>query len=151
MSGNEHGHEHDHHHHHHDRVIDPAAKTASRLIAVATHDGETLSTHGGRARRFALYRLGRDGALAPAGKVELPEEEVLHIAGDGRPHVIDAVSTVICGASGEGFVKHMKRRDIEAVVTVAESVAQALADYLAGTVQPAEPPPHPHEHHDPAG
>lgn len=120
----------------------------SRLVAVATADGVTLSTHGGRVRRFQLYRLPEGGAPVPAGRIDLPEDEVLHLCGDGRPHAIDAVSAVIVGASGEGFVKHMRRRGIEAATVATDDAAQALADYLAGTLTPADPPPHPHEHHD---
>lgn len=128
---------------------------AFRLVAAATADGVTLLTHGGRVRGFALYRIGADtidscGRATPAGRIELPADEELHLCGDGRPHAIDAVAAVIVGPSGEGFVKHMRRRGIEAVTTTREDVAAALADYMAGMIEPAEPPPHPHEHHDPA-
>jgi predicted Fe-Mo cluster-binding NifX family protein len=132
----------------HPQPAPPAETAPSRLIAVATADGETLDTHGGRVKRFSLYRLPAEGGAIPAGRIEIPDEEVLHLCGDGRRHVIDAVSAVIVGPSGEGFVKHMQRRGIEAVTTAADSVTQALADYLAGAVVPAEPPAHPHEHHD---
>lgn len=122
-------------------------------VAVATFDGTTLLTHGGRARRFDVYDTSgaAAGESVPTlvGCIELVEEEVLHLCGDGRPHPIDQVGAVIAGASGDGFVKHMGRRGIEAVITDEEDVAKALADYVAGTVRPADPPPHPHEHRDP--
>ncbi len=117
-------------------------------IAVATQDFRTIATHGGRARRFLVFEAeaGRDPVLA--GRIELGEDEVLHHAGDGRPHPIDAVRVVIAGSSGQGFLNHMRRRGIEPVTTLETDPVQAIRDHLAGTVKPAPPPDHPHDHHD---
>lgn len=122
-----------------------------RRIAVATFDGTTLLTHGGRVRSFAVYVVDAAGRALPDSRIDLADDEVLHLCGDGRPHPIDSVSAVIAGSSGEGFLRHMRRRDIEAVTTAETDVATALADYLAGRVKRVEPPAHPHEHHDPKG
>lgn len=117
-------------------------------IAVGTQDFRTVATHGGRTRRFLVFTMESGGEPVEAGRIELAEDEVLHHCGDGRPHPIDAVQVVITGSSGTGFVAHMKRRGIEPVTTSESDPLQAVRDWLAGTVKPAEPVQHPHDHHD---
>ncbi len=117
-------------------------------IAVGTKDFETIATHGGRTRRFLVYEAEAGGDPVETGRIELAEEEVLHLCGDGRPHPIDAVRVVITGSSGSGFVAHMKRRGIEPVTTTEIDPVRAIRCWFAGTLAPASEPEHPHEHHD---
>lgn len=113
-------------------------------IAVAVLEDGTVATHGGRARRFLLFEVGNGGDPAPAGRLDLGPDDVLHHFGDGRPHPIDGTAVVIAGSSGEGFVKHMARRGIECVLTAETDPLQAVRDRLAGAVKPAAPMHHPH-------
>ncbi|AWU97438.1 NifB/NifX family molybdenum-iron cluster-binding protein [Azospirillum ramasamyi] len=117
-------------------------------IAVGTKDFETIATHGGRTRRFLVYEAEAGSDPVETGRIELAEEEVLHLCGDGRPHPIDAVRVVITGSSGAGFVAHMKRRGIEPVTTTETDPVRAIRGWFAGTLDPAPEPQHPHEHHD---
>lgn len=121
-------------------------------IAVGTKDFATIATHGGRTRRFLVYEadLATNPGTDPVetGRIELGEEEVLHLCGDGRPHPIDTVRVVITGSSGAGFVAHMKRRGIEPVTTKETDPVRAIRGWLAGTLEPAPEPAHPHEHDD---
>lgn len=117
-------------------------------IAVGTQDNRSVATHGGRTRRFLVFEVEAGRDPIEESQIELAEDEVLHLCGDGRPHPIDAVSVVITGASGPGFVAHMRRRGIEPVTTLESDPAQAIRDWFAGTVKTAPPPAHPHEHHD---
>lgn len=117
-------------------------------IAVGTKDFETIATHGGRTRRFLVFEAEAGADPVETGRIELAEEEVLHLCGDGRPHPIDAVRVVVTGSSGSGFVAHMKRRGIEPVTTTETDPVRAIRGWFAGTLQPAPEPEHPHEHHD---
>jgi len=117
-------------------------------FAVATQDFRTIATHGGRARRFLVFEAEVGGEPVEVKRIELGEDEVLHQAGDGRPHVIDEVQVIVAGSSGQGFINHMRRRGIEPVTTVETDPVQAIRDFFAGTVKPAPAPEHPHEHHD---
>ncbi|MBK3735814.1 nitrogenase accessory factor [Azospirillum brasilense] len=117
-------------------------------FAVGTQDYRSIATHGGRTRRFLVFEAEAGGEPVEVARIELAEDEVLHLAGDGRPHPIDAVRVVITGSSGEGFINHMKRRGIEPVTTLESDPAQAIRDWFAGSVKTAPPPEHPHEHHD---
>ncbi|AWB08240.1 nitrogenase accessory factor (plasmid) [Azospirillum humicireducens] len=117
-------------------------------IAVGTKDFETIATHGGRTRRFLVYEVEAGTDPVETGRIELAEEEVLHLCGDGRPHPIDAVRVVVTGSSGAGFVAHMKRRGIEPVTTTETDPVRAIRGWFAGTLAPAPEPEHPHEHHD---
>lgn len=117
-------------------------------IAVGTKDFATIATHGGRTRRFLIYEAEAGTGPVETGRIELGEEEVLHLCGDGRPHPIDAVRVVVTGSSGAGFVAHMKRRGIEPVTTTETDPVRAIQGWLAGTLEPAPEPAHPHEHDD---
>ncbi|CAO3427600.1 NifB/NifX family molybdenum-iron cluster-binding protein [Azospirillum doebereinerae] len=117
-------------------------------IAVGTQDFRTIASHGGRTRRFLVFEAGADRPPVETARIELAEEEVLHMCGDGRPHPIDAVGLVITGASGAGFVAHMKRRGITPVTTTETDPLRAIHAWFAGTMEPAAEPAHPHEHHD---
>lgn len=117
-------------------------------FAVGTQDYRSIATHGGRTRRFLVFEAEAGDEPVEVARIELAEDEVLHLAGDGRPHPIDAVRVVITGSSGEGFINHMKRRGIEPVTTLEADPVRAIRDYFAGTVKAAPPPEHPHEHHD---
>ena len=117
-------------------------------FAVGTQDYRSIATHGGRTRRFLVFEAEAGGDPVEVKRIELAEGEVLHLAGDGRPHPIDEVRVVITGSSGQGFINHMKRRGIEPVTTLESDPVQAIRDYFAGIVKTAPPPEHPHEHHD---
>ncbi|HYG87581.1 MAG TPA: NifB/NifX family molybdenum-iron cluster-binding protein [Azospirillum sp.] len=117
-------------------------------FAVATQDGQTVATHGGRARLFLIFEAEAGQEPRRTGRLELGEEAILHRHGDGGPHPIDQVQAVVAGTSGQGFINHMRRRGIEPVVTGESDPATAIKDWFAGTVKPAAPAEHPHEHHD---
>lgn len=114
----------------------------------AAQDGATIATHGGRSRSFLLFDAEKGGDPVAAGRLDLAEDMVLHLHGDGKPHPIDAVQVVVAGTSGQGFVNHMRRRGIEPVVTAESDPVQAIRDYFAGAVKPAPAPEHPHAHHE---
>ena len=117
-------------------------------FAVGTRDFRNIATHGGRTRRFLVFEAEAGREPVEIKRIELGEDEVLHHAGDGRPHPIDDVRVVITGSSGQGFINHMHRRGIEPVTTTEPDPIQAIRDYFAGTVKAAPLPEHPHEHHD---
>ncbi len=117
-------------------------------FAVGTQDYRSIATHGGRTRRFLVFEAEAGGTPVEVKRIELAEDEVLHLAGDGRPHPIDEVQVIITGTSGQGFINHMKRRGIEPVTTLETDPVQAIRDYFAGTVKAAAPPEYPHNHHD---
>lgn len=117
-------------------------------IAVGTRDFRSIATHGGRTRRFLIFDAAAGAEPVEVKRLELAPDEVLHHSGDGQPHPIDEVQVVITGSSGSGFVAHMRRRGIEPVVTSESDPLQAIRDWFAGTVKPALPVHHPHDHHD---
>jgi hypothetical protein len=89
-------------------------------IAIATKDWITVSGHAGQARNWLLYELS---GLAPGAPLPEPErivlakEEVLHHFQDDGPHPLDGVEIVIAGSAGDGFVRHMKKRGAEVLLT----------------------------------
>lgn len=104
-------------------------------IAVPTRDWETVAGHAGQARHWLLWDLAAlaPGASLPAPtRVELAKDEVLHHFQDDGPHPLDGVELVIAGSAGEGFVRHMKKRGAEVVLTGESDPVTALTRLAAG-------------------
>ncbi len=107
-------------------------------IAIATKDWLTVSGHAGQARWWLLYDLTQDpeAALAAPKRVELAKEQVFHHFRDGAPHPLDGVEIVVAGSAGDGFVRHMRKRGAEVLLTRETDPAAALRRILAGEALP---------------
>ena len=105
-------------------------------IAVPTRDWETVAGHAGQARHWLLWDLAPGASLPAPTRVELAKEEVLHHFQDDRPHPLDGVELVIAGSAGDGFVRHMKKRGAEVLLTGESDPVAALTKLAAGETLP---------------
>jgi len=108
-------------------------------IAIATKDFTAVSGHAGQARQWLLYDLTehRSDRLLPAPRrIELAKDEVLHHFEDDRPHPLDGVDIVVAASAGDGFIRHMKKRGTEVLLTGEEDPAIAITRILAGEALP---------------
>jgi predicted Fe-Mo cluster-binding NifX family protein len=104
-------------------------------IAVPTRDRTHVAGHAGKARSWLVYDLAglRSGDPLPAPvAVDLAADEVFHHFADDRPHPLDGVEIVVAGSAGDGFVRHMKKRGAEVVLTGESEAATAVAKLVAG-------------------
>lgn len=109
-------------------------------IAVASSDHRNVTGHAGRARNFLLFDITKGGVTAPTAMI-LPPDMVFHHFKDDRPHPLDGITALITLSAGEGFLKLMKGRGVDAVETAETDPAKAVADYLAATLSPPKPRP----------
>ena len=110
-------------------------------IAIATKDWQTVSGHAGKARCWLLYDLqpGKAGApLPPPARIELTNDQVLHYFRDDGPHPLDGVEIVVAGSAGDGFVRHMKNRGADVLLTGETDPAAALTRIIAGEPLPEQ-------------
>ena len=108
-------------------------------IAVATKDWAAVSGHAGQARCWLLYDLSehRLGEPLPQPmRVELGKEQLFHHFLDNAPHPLDGVEIVVAGSAGDGFVRHMRKRGAEVLLTGEADPATALASIVAGEALP---------------
>ena len=108
-------------------------------IAIATKHYTEVAGHAGQARHWLLYDLGdyRPGQLLPAPQcIELAKEEVLHHFEDDRPHPFDGVDVMVAGSAGDGFIRHMKKRGTEVLLTGESDPTFAITRILAGEALP---------------
>ncbi len=104
-------------------------------IAIATQHYRTVSGHGGQARHWLLYDLGgyRLGTVLPdPARVELAPSQVFHLFQDDAPHPLDGVDLAVVGSAGEGFVRHLKQRGTDVLLTGETDPAAALEKIIAG-------------------
>ncbi len=108
-------------------------------IAIATQDFTEVSGHAGQTRQWLVYDLSnhRANQLLPApNRVDLAKEQVLHVFEDNAPHPLDGIDIVVCASAGEGFIRHMKKRGAEVLLTGESDPALAITRILAGEALP---------------
>lgn len=108
-------------------------------IAIATKDFATVSSHAGQTRQWLVYDLTehRANQLLPAPlRVDLEKEQVLHVLEDNAPHPLDGVDIVVAASAGDGFIRHMKKRGTEVLLTGESDPAVAITRILAGEALP---------------
>ena len=104
-------------------------------IAIATKDFTAVSGHAGQTRQWLLYDLSnhRASQLLPAPhRIDLDKEQVLHVFEDNAPHPLDGIDIVVCASAGDGFIRHMKKRGAEVLLTGESDPALAITRILAG-------------------
>ena len=108
-------------------------------IAIATRDFTTVSGHAGQTRHWLVYDLSahRVDQLLPAPqRIELDKEQLLHVFADDGPHPLDGVDIVVAGSAGDGFIRHMKKRGADVLVTGETDPAVAITKLVAGEALP---------------
>ena len=108
-------------------------------IAIATRDFTAVSGHAGQTRQWLLYDLSnhRASQLLPAPRrVDLDKDEVLHVFEDKAAHPLDGINLVVCASAGDGFIRHMKKRGAEVLLTGESDPALAITRILAGEALP---------------
>jgi predicted Fe-Mo cluster-binding NifX family protein len=108
-------------------------------IAFATKDFTAVSGHAGQTRQWLVYDLSnhRANQLLPAPlRVDLKKEQVLHVFEDKEAHPLDGIDIVVCASAGDGFIRHMKKRGAEVLLTGENDPAVAITRILAGEALP---------------
>ncbi|MFC0243316.1 NifB/NifX family molybdenum-iron cluster-binding protein [Rhodopseudomonas telluris] len=108
-------------------------------IAIPTADWITVSGHAGQARQWLVYDLTghHDGDTLPSpARVELTKEQLPHHFKDDGPHPLDGVEVIVAGSAGDGFVRHMKKRGADVLLTGETDPAAALDHVIKGEALP---------------
>lgn len=108
-------------------------------IAIATKNFCELSGHAGQVRHWLLYDLSRHQSsklIPPPTRIELGKDEVLHVFEDERPHPLDGVDIVVTASAGDGFIRHMRKRGTQVLLTGETDPTEALSRILAGEALP---------------
>ena len=108
-------------------------------IAIATRDFTTVSGHVGNASQWLLYELGEhhSSQLLPAPqRIELTRDQLFHVFEDDRPHPLDGVDIIVAASAGDGFIRHMKKRRTEVLLTGESDPTLALTRIMAGEALP---------------
>ncbi len=104
-------------------------------IAIATKDWLTVSGHAGQARYWLLYDLAAGqpvASLPEPARVELTKEQLPHYFHDDGPHPLDGVEIIVAGSAGDGFVRRMRKRGAEVLLTGETDPSAALSRIISG-------------------
>ena len=105
-------------------------------IAVCSQNRKTVTEHAGKCRKFWVYDI-EQGRVIGRSLLELTIEQSFHEAKEGQAHPLDEVDVLITGSIGGGLQQRLRQRGILGVVTTETDLDQAVADFLAGKIEPA--------------
>ena len=116
-------------------------------IAVASQNRKEITDHTGRCRKFWIYEI-ENGTTVTKELLELAKEQSFHDSSPHEPSPLDDVQVLIAGGMGDGLVRRLENRAIEALITTETDPDKAVADYLNGTLltKAAETHAHSHKH-----
>lgn len=110
-------------------------------IAVSTSDYKAVSGHAGQCRRWLIFEGEKGGAAREVERLELYPENVFHHHKDkDGPHPLEKVDALISRSAGEGFLRRMAKKQVDAKLTSERNARKAADDYLAGRLK-APPAP----------
>jgi predicted Fe-Mo cluster-binding NifX family protein len=131
------------------------------VIAIATDDGATVSSHFGRALYYEVLNLAGGRVVnrerrAKAGHHQFAPEE----GGDGHGHdhgaaheerhramvspIADSQAVVVRGM-GQGAVEHLRRANLVPILTSCRTIDEVIAAIADGTLE--SDPRRVHQHH----
>ena len=61
---------------------------------------------------------------------------MLHVCEDNETHPLDGIDLVVAASAGDGFIRHMKKRGAEVLLTGETDPALAITRILAGEALP---------------
>jgi hypothetical protein len=108
-------------------------------IAIPTKNWIAVSGHAGQVRCWLLYDLTDQRAGAPLTSprhIELTKEQLFHHFKDDGPHPLDGVEIIVAGSAGDGFIRHMRSRGADVLLTGEADPAAALTHLIAGEALP---------------
>jgi predicted Fe-Mo cluster-binding NifX family protein len=108
-------------------------------IAVATRDWTAVAGHAGQTRTWLVWDLAAHRPTEPLPeptRVTLAKEQVFHHFEDDGPHPLDGVDIVVASSAGDGFLRHMKKRGADVLLTGETDPTVALEKILAGEALP---------------
>ncbi|SNT42934.1 Predicted Fe-Mo cluster-binding protein, NifX family [[Luteovulum] sphaeroides subsp. megalophilum] len=111
-------------------------------IAVTSQNFRTITAHAGKTRRFLVFEVRVGEPAHEIERLDLPKEMAIHEFRGSGPHPLDGVEAVISASAGEGFVRRMAVRGVQAVTTSETDPARAAEALAAGQLHPAEPHAH---------
>jgi hypothetical protein len=120
-------------------TADVVSRRLAMKIAFPTRDWLAVSGHAGQAQCWLVYDLAtyRSGEPLPEpARVELTKEQLPHYFKDDGPHPLDGVEIMIAGSAGDGFIRHMKTRGADVLLTGETDPAAAIATILQGGTLP---------------
>jgi len=109
-------------------------------IAIATKDFLEVSGHIGKSTQWLLYDLTEHHSsrlLSPPRQITLERDQIFHVFEDDRPHPLDGVDIIVGASAGESFVRHMRKRGAQVLLTNQKDPTRAVTSIMAGEALPA--------------
>ncbi len=111
-------------------------------IGVSSQNFRTVTGHAGKTRRFLIYSQNEQNKWVESERLDLPKEMSMHEF-RGLEHPIEVVDVLITAGCGNGFVRKMKSKGIEVIMTSETDPLSAVIQYDSGaTLPPATPHTH---------
>lgn len=108
-------------------------------IAIATKNFLEVSGHIGKSTQWLLYDLTQHHAtrlLPTPQQITLERDQIFHVFEDDRPHPLDGVDVIVGASAGESFMRHMRKRGAQVMLTNEKDPTMAVTRIMAGEALP---------------
>lgn len=110
------------------------------VIACTTQNRRHITAHAGKCRHFMIRRV-EDGAIGDWEDRRLERDQTLCGSGAQMPVPLQDVDVLVTAGAGPGLRARLARLGVQVVVTDILLPDQAVAAWLAGTLQAEAPAP----------
>jgi predicted Fe-Mo cluster-binding NifX family protein len=110
-------------------------------VAIPTRNWSEVSGHAGQARQWLLYDLSAhspDKPLPEPVRITLTKEQTPHYSKDEDVNPLDGVEIIVAGSAGDGYIRHMKKRGADVLLTGETDPTAALNRLIAGESLPGQ-------------
>jgi predicted Fe-Mo cluster-binding NifX family protein len=114
-------------------------------IAITSQNRKTITGHAGKCRKFWIFDL-EDNQIVNKELLELPIEQAFHNSSPQQPHPLDNINILISGGMGQGLIRRLEDKGIQALITSETDPQQAIQKLLQGSLQHEADKPHEHYH-----
>ena len=114
-------------------------------IAITSQNRKTITGHAGKCRKFWIFDL-EDNQIVNKELLELPIEQAFHNSSPQQPHPLDNINILISGGMGQGLIRRLEDKGIQALITSETDLQQAIQKLLQGSLQHEADKPHEHHH-----
>jgi len=113
-----------------------AFQTEPMKIAIATEDYVRVAGHAGQAARWLLFDCAPGRDIGQPVRIELSKTQIFHHWESTDPHPLDGIEIIVARSAGDGFLRRMRQRGVDVLLTSEPSADAALLKVLAGEALP---------------
>lgn len=101
-------------------------------IAIATQNFTTVAKHAGKTYDWLIFEANPGQELPAPQRITLRKEQLIHYFDDQGPHPLDGAELIVTASAGDGFIRHMEKRNTQVIQTGESDPVLVVEKILSG-------------------